>query len=115
MLGDRALTVIEHRVPVTGRRPPGASARALDPLAGDERPDVTLLVRGGGADIDLAVFNHATVAAAIARHPRPVVTGIGHATNSTAADEACYLSCITPTAAALAVITNHGTAPTTAS
>jgi hypothetical protein len=43
--------------------------------------------------------NHPTVLAAIGRHPRPVVTGIGHVTNTTAADRAAYLSCITPTAA----------------
>jgi exodeoxyribonuclease VII large subunit len=94
------LTIIEHRVPVTGRDAPLRISRALDQLARDQRPEVTLIVRGGGADIDLDVFNHPAVVAAIGRHPRPVVAGIGHATNSTHADEAAHTSCITPTAAA---------------
>jgi Exonuclease VII, large subunit len=100
VLADCDLTIIEHRVPVTGRDAPLRISRALDQLARDQRPEATLIVRGGGADIDLDVFNHPAVVAAIGRHPRPVVVGIGHATNSTHADEAAHTSCITPTAAA---------------
>ncbi len=98
------LTGIEHRVPVTGAHAASRISRVLDQLALDDRPDITLVVRGGGADIDLDVFNDRTLVAAINRHPRPVIAGIGHATNRTAADGAAYLSCITPTAAAQAVL-----------
>jgi hypothetical protein len=100
VLADCDLTIVEHRVPVTGCDAPLRISRALDQLARDQRPEVTLIVRGGGADIDLDVFNHPAVVAAIGRHPRPVVVGIGHATNTTHADEAAHTSCITPTAAA---------------
>ena len=114
VLDHLALTVIEHRVPVTGAQAAWRLSRALDRLALDERPDITLVVRGGGADIDLDVFNDQTVGAAISRHPRPVITGIGHATNRTAADDAAYLSCITPTAAAQAIVAaSTGAARTT--
>lgn len=108
------LTVIEHRVPVTGDRAPWRISRALDQLALDPRPEVTLVVRGGGADIDLDVFNHDAVAAAIDRHPRPVLTGIGHATNRTRADRVAYLACITPTAVAQTLVhaRTTGRAPT---
>jgi exodeoxyribonuclease VII large subunit len=105
-LDDLDLTVIEHRVPMTGPEAIWRVTRAFDQLADDSRPDVTVVVRGGGPDADLAVFNHPAVAAAVARHPRPVITGIGHATNHTAADRVAWLSCITPTAAA-AVIAHH--------
>jgi hypothetical protein len=100
VLAPCPLTVIEHRVPVSGSHAVWRISRALDTLAGDQRLDLTVIVRGGGADIDLSVFNHPTVVAAIDRHPRPVITGIGHATNTTRADEAAHTSCITPTDAA---------------
>jgi exonuclease VII large subunit len=105
-LDDLDLTVIEHRVPMTGPKAIWRVTRALDQLADDTRPDVTIVVRGGGPDADLAVFNHPAVTAAVARHPRPVICGIGHATNHTATDRAAWLACITPTAAA-AVIADH--------
>lgn len=104
VLAHLDLTIIEHRVPVTGDQAVWRISRALDQLALDQRPDLTLVVRGGGADIDLHVFNDPTVVAAISRHPRPVVTGIGHATNTTAADRAAYRACITPTAAACLIV-----------
>lgn len=107
VLDHLALTVIEHRVPVTGSQAIWRISRALDTLADDPRPDVTVVVRGGGDNIDLDVFNHPTVVAAIARHPRPVITGIGHATNQTAADDAAHLACITPTAASQVVVAGH--------
>lgn len=99
-LADCDLTIIEHRVPVTGRDAPLRVSRALDQLGRDHRPDIVLVVRGGGADIELDIFNHPYITAAIARHPRPVVTAIGHATNTTRADQAAHTSCTTPTAAA---------------
>lgn len=100
VLADYDLTIIEHRVPVTGRHAPGRIARALDQLANDHRPDVTVIIRGGGPGIDLDVFNHPHVLAAIARHPRPIVAGIGHASDHTHTDAAVHTTCITPTAAA---------------
>lgn len=100
VLVDCDLTIIEHRVPVTGRDAPLRISRALDQLGRDHRPDLVLVVRGGGADIDLDTFNHTIVTAAIARHPRPVIVGIGHATNTTRSDHAAHTSCTTPSAAA---------------
>ena len=41
VLGHLALTVIEHRVPVTGTQAASRISRALDQLALDERPDLT--------------------------------------------------------------------------
>ena len=99
-----ALTIVEHRVTVTGARAAVAIGQALDRLALDPRPDVTLLVRGGGPASDFTPFNSPIVVAAIGRHPRPVITGIGHADNHTAADAAAHTSCITPTAAAQLVL-----------
>lgn len=103
-LADHDLTIIEHRVGVTGPRASLLITQALDRLALDPRPAVTLLVRGGGPLTDFAPYNSRIVGAAIARHPRPVITGLGHADDRTGADEAANTSCITPTAAARAIL-----------
>ena len=95
-LATTDLTIIEHRVGVTGPRAAAAIGHALDRLALDPRPDVTLIIRGGGPVSDFAPFDTTLVIAAIGRHPRPVVTGLGHADNHTAADRAAHTSCITP-------------------
>lgn len=76
-----------------------AIVRALDRL-GREEVDVVVLVRGGGARLDLAAFDSEEVARAIARMPVPVITGIGHEVDRTVADEAAGVAVKTPTAAA---------------
>lgn len=95
-----AVTVIEHRAAVTGPRAVLNIMHALDRLAIDPRPDVTLLVRGGGPTADFAPFDDTLVLAAIDRHTHPIVTGLGHATNTTNTDRSVHTSCTTPTAAA---------------
>lgn len=69
--------------------------------------DVLVIIRGGGARLDLEVFNSEAVAAAIARCPIPVLTGIGHQRDSTIADRTAYLSLKTPTAVAEFVLQNN--------
>lgn len=66
--------------------------------------EVIALVRGGGARTDLAAFDSEAVARAIAATPVPVVTGIGHETDTTVADEVASIATKTPTAAASAVV-----------
>lgn len=68
------------------------------------RVDVVLLVRGGGAATDLASFDDESVARAIADSPVPVLTGIGHETDRSVADEVAHTAHKTPTAAASALV-----------
>ncbi|WP_448519126.1 exodeoxyribonuclease VII large subunit [Rhodoflexus sp.] len=62
--------------------------------------DALAIIRGGGARLDLEVFNNEAVASAIARCPIPVLAGIGHQRDSTISDQTAYLSLKTPTAVA---------------
>jgi len=62
--------------------------------------DAALILRGGGGDVGLQCYNHYDLASAIATCPVPVITGIGHSTDTTVADMVAYSSYITPTDAA---------------
>ncbi len=73
--------------------------RAMERLA-TENVDLVAIVRGGGSKLDLAAFEAEQVGRIIARMPVPVVTGIGHETDRTIADETAAVALKTPTAAA---------------
>jgi exodeoxyribonuclease VII large subunit len=62
--------------------------------------DVICLVRGGGARTDLAAFDTESVARAVAAAGVPVLTGIGHETDTSVADEVSWRRLPTPTACA---------------
>jgi exodeoxyribonuclease VII large subunit len=66
--------------------------------------DVVALVRGGGAATDLAAFDGERLARTIARLGVPVITGIGHETDRSVADEVAHAAHKTPTAAAAALV-----------
>ncbi len=70
--------------------------------------DAIALVRGGGSLEDLWPFNEYPVAAAIWRASVPVVTGIGHQTDTTLADLVADHRAHTPTDAAQTLIPDRG-------
>ncbi len=97
-----AFTLTEVDTAVQGAGAPMAIAAAIATAAA--RADVVVLARGGGSTTDLAAFDQEAVARAIAGCARPVLTGIGHETDRSAADEVAHTACATPTSAARAVV-----------
>jgi exodeoxyribonuclease VII large subunit len=83
--GDSAAAEIAQAIAVAGQR---------------MECDLLLLVRGGGSIEDLWAFNEEIVARAIVASPLPVISGVGHETDTTIADYVCDLRAATPTAAA---------------
>ena len=62
--------------------------------------DVVVVIRGGGAQVDLDCFDTYGLATHIAQFPLPVVTGIGHERDETVADLVAHTKMKTPTAVA---------------
>jgi exodeoxyribonuclease VII large subunit len=73
---------------------------ALEALQYDERVEVIILARGGGAADDLSAFNDERVARAVFASRAPVVTGVGHATDRTLVEDVADASAATPSVAA---------------
>ncbi len=62
--------------------------------------DVVIIIRGGGARLDLAAFDSFLLAKAVANMPLPVLVGIGHDVDETVLDLVANTSLKTPTAVA---------------
>jgi len=66
----------------------------------DGRADVIIVARGGGSEIDLMAFNTETVAMAVFNCKTPVISAVGHQTDTTLCDLAADVRAATPTEAA---------------
>ncbi|MDO9478781.1 MAG: exodeoxyribonuclease VII large subunit [Pseudohongiella sp.] len=98
-----AMKVTILPVPVQGAEASRAICNALaiaDQRKHDLNIDAIIIARGGGSLEDLQAFNDETVARAIHRCTLPVISAIGHETDTTIADFVADLRAPTPTAAA---------------
>jgi len=84
---------------------------ALEKLAGEAAGfDYAVIIRGGGSRQDLQVFDEFDIAAALARCPYPVLSGIGHERDESLCDLAAYRNLKTPTAVADYIISQSSEA-----
>ena len=106
-LEDRSPTrVIVWPVPVQGE---GAATKIASAIRGFgaleregpvPRPDLLIVARGGGSIEDLWAFNEEEVVRAAAESPIPLISAVGHETDTTLIDHAADVRAPTPTAAA---------------
>jgi exodeoxyribonuclease VII large subunit len=62
--------------------------------------DAVVMLRGGGAKLDLDAFNDLTLCRTVAAMDIPVIVGVGHETDQTLVDVVAHTACKTPTAVA---------------
>jgi len=94
------LTAILYPTLVQGNRAAENIAKMIAAAGQRKECDLLLIVRGGGSIEDLWAFNEELVARAIVASPLPVISGVGHETDTTIADYVADLRAATPTAAA---------------
>lgn len=94
-----AAAVHEYTVPVQGASAAPQIVQALR-TADEGSHDVILLVRGGGSIEDLWCFNDESLARTIYEMRTPVITGVGHETDTTLVDYTSDFRANTPTGAA---------------
>ena len=101
VLGRRCpiVSVVVFPAQVQGETAPDTIADALR-RADKSGADTIILARGGGSDEDLMAFNSEKSVMAVYECKTPVITAVGHETDTTLVDYAADLRAPTPSAAA---------------
>ncbi len=82
--------------------------RTLKKLDGEKYVDVIIIGRGGGTEDNLSAFNDEALVRAVYACETPIVSGIGHETDTTLCDYAADLAASTPSSAAEMISPSEG-------
>lgn len=103
-----SFSVVEYHVSVQGENSAASIVSAFNKIKNQKiKPDLIVLIRGGGSKHDLSDFDSYEIASSISTANVPVITGIGHQIDETIADLSAYLALKTPTAAAEFIIMHN--------
>ena len=84
-----------------GDQAPKSIIKALNEIVSEEEKwDIVVIIRGGGATTDLGCFDDYELASHCAQFPLPILSGIGHTRDMSIVDMVAHTSVKTPTAAA---------------
>jgi exodeoxyribonuclease VII large subunit len=84
-----------------GDHAPKSIIKALNEIVSEEEKwDIVVIIRGGGATTDLGCFDDYELASHCAQFPLPILSGIGHTRDMSVVDMVAHTSVKTPTAAA---------------
>ena len=84
-----------------GDHAPKSIIKALNEIVSEEEKwDLVVIIRGGGATTDLGCFDDYELASHCAQFPLPILSGIGHTRDMSIVDMVAHTSVKTPTAAA---------------
>lgn len=93
---------------VQGERAVPEMINQLEKIAlSSDRYDAVVMIRGGGAKLDLMAFDQFDLCEEVANCPIPVIVGVGHEVDETVIDLVAHSSLKTPTAVAAFIIQNN--------
>ena len=92
-LSSQQTTITPHPSPITHHPSPNTQSF-----------DCVVIIRGGGASVDMSGFDTLALAENVANFPIPIITGIGHERDESILDMVSHTRVKTPTAAAAFLI-----------